>query len=128
MRELSRRGVALALLGASYVGGLGSLMFYADLPHVIAVDPLGTLAFAAAIVAIVGTVRSAAWAGVASLIVALALGAVGAHALAGNAFVILGEQQITVEIGGVALLGACSALVASIALWRGKLAPMLTAQ
>ncbi len=128
MRELSRRGVALALLGLAYAGGLGSLVFYADLPHVLVADPLGTLACAAAIVAITGVVRSTTWASVAALIAACTLGAVAASALVGDAFVILGERQIADEIGGLALLGACSALGASIALWRGKLAPMLTAQ
>ncbi|HEY1552848.1 MAG TPA: hypothetical protein VGG28_33695 [Kofleriaceae bacterium] len=126
--ELSRRGVAAALLGLSYVGGLGALMFYADLPDAIVANPLGSLALVAAIVAIVGVVRSAAWASVAALIAGCALGMLGAHALVASEYVILGETQIADEIGGLALLGAGSAVVAAIALWRGKLAAMLTAQ
>jgi hypothetical protein len=120
--ELSRRGVALALLGAANTGGLRSLTFYADLPHALVVNPLGALAFAAVAIAIIGAVRSTPWGSLAAGIAGCALGALAVTALAGNAYVILGDRHVANEVGGVALLGALAALGASIALWRDKLA------
>ncbi len=121
--ELGRRGVALALLGPAYLGGLGPLMFYIKAPYsVVTTTPIGSFAFGAALVAIGGVLRGARWAGIASAVAGCALGVLACTALIGGDYRIVGRENIGgLHIGSVALLGALGALAASIALWRGRL-------
>ena len=107
--DLSRRGVALALLAPAYLGALHSLAYYGYMPHAIVVDPLGSFALAASVVAIAGVLRKARWASLAAAVAACGLGVLAHTALVAD------------EYGRIALLGAVCALGASIVLWRGRL-------